>query len=98
MAGKFGWVVDKEYDFGESKVGIDTEVMGPRNATATKEEIVAQGIHFKMYDDDGNLYYSGYVLADDDHNEFMPLDHYGAPNAGCTYMKLRNKDGTYSHL
>lgn len=41
---------------------------------------------FRMYDDDGNLYYTGCYLATDDTDPdgFEPLDDFGAPNAGCT--------------
>ena len=95
---KFGWIVNKEYEYGESKVGNEVNVMGPRDLTATKEEIESLGTHFKMFDDDGNLYYSGYVLADETHDEFMPLDQYGMPNAGCVTIKLRDKSGKYNVL
>lgn len=41
---------------------------------------------FRMYDDDGNLYYTGcYLVTDDtDPDGFEPLDDFGRPNAGCT--------------
>ncbi len=29
---------------------------------------------------------------------FEPLDHFGAPNFGCTYIKLREKNGKYEIL
>jgi hypothetical protein len=35
---------------------------------------------FRMYDDDGLLYYSG---KSSEYATFDPLDDYGAPNAGC---------------
>ena len=48
---------------------------------------------FRMYDDDGNLYYEGVCTE----LEFDPLDDYGMPNAGCTYMKYwcRDRDGKF---
>ena len=53
--------------------------------------------HFKMYDDDGEIYYEGFWF---DHtgegDPFEPLDCYGMPNAGCTYLEMRNKEGIYS--
>jgi len=39
-------------------------------------------IKFKMYDDDGELYYSGRMNRYD----FDPLDDYGMPNAGATAL------------
>lgn len=51
-----------------------------------------------MYDDDDNLYYEGYVIEDGGEEGFNPLDHYGEPNAGCTYIKLRGEDGKYRVL
>lgn len=46
-------------------------------------------IRFRMYDDDGILYYEG--RADED-TSFEPLDDFGMPNAGCTYIKYWNDD------
>ena len=39
---------------------------------------------FRMYDDDGELYYEGYS---NDSSSFQPLDDFGMPNAGCTEIK-----------
>lgn len=95
-----GWIVTKDhleagcadgtYKFTESKY-LPVEVVGPRGCTLTKEELL-KGTPFKMYDDDGNLYYSGRLVGDADSEDgFMPLDHYGEPNAGCTHIKYRDK-------
>ncbi len=68
------------------------------NATEEQiKELKKRGLvhHFKMYDDDGECYYSGYS---NDDSSFDPLDHFGMPNAGCTELKYRNADGTYSTL
>ena len=51
-------------------------------------------LHFKMYDDDGEHYYSGYAKEE----EFYPIDDYGMPNAGATEIKYRQPNGTYSTL
>jgi hypothetical protein len=57
-----------------------------------------EGTHFKLYDDDGELYYTGKFLGDADSEEaFEPLDWAGN-YAGCTYIKYRQKDGTYAVL
>jgi hypothetical protein len=38
---------------------------------------------FRMYDDDGFLIYEGFSSR----IGFEPLDDFGTPNAGCTYIK-----------
>ncbi len=67
-----------------------------------KDQIKKDGFtaHFKMYDDDDTLAYGGYLKTELDGTEeaFAPLDDYGMPNFGCTDIKYRNADGTYSTL
>lgn len=70
-------------------------ITGPYNSSLeTADEIRnhPDRVHFKMYDDDNNLCYSGYYVIGDDENWFAPLDHYGMPNAGCSYMRIRDKE------
>lgn len=52
---------------------------------------------FRMYDDDGYLYYEG--VSDDSETEdgFAPLDDYGMPNAGCTEIRYL-RDGKWATL
>jgi len=48
-------------------------------------------IPIRLYDDDNELYYSGWMtqhLMDDGENAFEPLD-WATWNAGCTYMKYK---------
>lgn len=59
---------------------------------ATKEQIKTlkkMGFteSFKMFDDDGELYYSGLARKNAD---FDPLDDFGTPNAGCTEIRFYN--------
>lgn len=72
------------------------------NATPEQiEQIKKDGFtdHFKMYDDDGELYYSGYSKPLNDVDGFEPLDDFGMPNAGCTEIKYRNAtSGKYETL
>lgn len=47
---------------------------------------------FKMYDDDGELYYEGIIMCEPgSESMFAPLDDFGAGNAGCT--RIDYKDG-----
>ena len=54
---------------------------------------------FRLYDDDGELYYAGEMAMTDGsdpyeaENILSPLDNYGMPNAGCTEMKIRTDKG-----
>lgn len=92
----YAWIVN--YDHLESERVC---VIGPHNCTDEQRDILmhprtnaAQLTRFKIYDDDGELYYSGYFLGDSfDEDAFGPLDDYGAPNAGATEIRyLRVKD------
>lgn len=53
---------------------------------------------FRMYDDDDNLYYSGFSDDGDTEDAFAPLDDYGMPNAGCTYIQYKNLEGEWETL
>jgi len=47
--------------------------------------------HFRLLDDDGEVYYLGVSNDSESENAFAPLDDYGMPNAGCTEIQyLRN--------
>lgn len=47
----------------------------------------AMGRRFKMYDDDGVLYFEGYAAEE----SFEPLD-YATPRWGCTEIRYRNTE------
>lgn len=59
----------------------------------TQETVAALPYEFRLYDDDGELYFSGHCgdldQADQDH-AFAPLD-WAANDAGCTRMDYRKK-------
>jgi len=54
-------------------------MMGPRGCNP----LVATPHAFRMYDDDRNLVYEGFSSR----IEFDPLDDFGTPNFGCTYIE-----------
>jgi hypothetical protein len=70
-------------------------IVGPRGCKLTAKEIIANplAIRFQMFDDDGELYYSGLMLPGDDGDLLAPLDDFGTPNAGCTTIKVANFRG-----
>lgn len=80
----YGWIITwANHEF------LDIEevgTMGPSDVTFTAEELKAKGRYFKMYDDDGEHYYSGYLLGGDG---FEPKDDFGEPNAGCTEIRYK---------
>jgi len=86
---KYAWIIDVSHiDFENSK--DFTPITGPSDITPEQEAhlIFATGQKFKMYDDDGELYYSGRIIGN--YSGFEPLDDFGTPNAGCTEIKLLN--------
>jgi hypothetical protein len=82
---KYGWVIMKDHIGDNSENGT----MGPEGVKFTKEFIKQKGKRFRMFDDDGELYYEGYCYSEEpgSEDEFGPLDDFGEPNAGCTEIK-----------
>jgi hypothetical protein len=85
------------YDHLESKY---VHIFGPHNATEDQLNILgARGkyadklIRFRIYDDDGELYFSGYFLGDSESEDgFGPLDDFGAPDSGATEIRYLRGD------
>ena len=79
--------------------GNATGLIGPRSVKLSFEEIVThpKGQKFRMLDDDGEVYYEGIFVGDD---EFQPLDFFGTPTAGCTSIEYWNPahGGTWQPL
>lgn len=94
----YAWIVDKDHLADEGEVG-DVGTTGPRSAPA---ELLAkleagEGNVFKIYDDDGELYYTGRmvcILEEDGYpsNEATagPLDDWGV-GAGATEVRYPGK-------
>lgn len=80
------WKVTKSWvNDGHMGQPMPTSVWGPKNGQIGRE----MPKKFQMFDDDGNLYFEGYATED---CNFHPLDDYGGPGFGCTYIKYF-KDG-----
>lgn len=54
--------------------------------------------HFKLYTDDNDLIYEGFCSDNDSEDAFAPLDDYGMPNFGCSYIQYKQPDGTWETL
>jgi len=88
----YGWIITKDHlAFDDAKPGTNCNaigVIGPRDCVHTEHEIKSHGLPFKMYDDDDELYYEGFLLGGDG---FEPLEDFGTPNAGCTKIEVDGK-------
>lgn len=91
---KFGWIITEDV--------IDKQAVGkvgPRSATASREDILFNGQKFRMKDDDGNIYYYGKFLMNQSCSGFEPLDNFGAPFSGCTSIEyLEVNSGLWKSL
>jgi hypothetical protein len=88
---KYGWIITKDFISEGGKPGTNSNavgVMGPKGCKFSKDEICNKGVKFEMYDDDGILYYEGYLLHG---SGFEPLDDFGTPNAGAVDIKYDGK-------
>jgi len=87
----YGWIIDVDHLEEKNWQSMSRIPVGPSDILPEHEAHLAIkdiGQKFKMYDDDGELYYSGRIVGD--YTGFEPLDDYGTPNAGCTEIKLFN--------
>jgi hypothetical protein len=86
----YGWIIDTDHIEG----GRSNGTMGPRDISPNIELMLETdkkcGKRFRMFDDDGELYFSGRLLFGTDADgevEFAPLDDFGTPGAGCTEIR-----------
>lgn len=97
----YAWIIDTDHiastDEPEGTNCNAKGLMGPRAADKTLIEALkaGKGLQFKMYDDDGELYYTGRGIADKDDQEsedfcYGPLGDFGTPNAGAVLIKWTN--------
>ena len=103
-AAPYAWIIDRDYcPDGEPGTNLNAKgVTGPRGVDAASLTALAGGFgaRFRMFDDDGHLTYSGRLLGDPDSEDgFAPLDDFGMPNAGCTYIEYLDADtGEWNQL
>lgn len=96
MTADYGWIITKDLLFEE---GIDDRsAVGTIGPSDISDEMMEQlkngdGKPFRMYDDDRNLYYEGRYLGDLEWSD--PVQDFGGPNAGCTYMMEPNESGKW---
>ena len=100
----FAWIITKDHLHEEYNELISDEAgtTGPSEAPVDltnalgdpMSDIYRTAYEFRMWDDDGELYYTGRLatLADepDDEAQMAPLDDFGGPNAGAVVIKYTN--------
>lgn len=76
------WIIDQDHvaddEFPE---GTNLNAVGKRSRDKSEKGLFCK---FKMFDDDGNLYYEGRA---DEIFDMSPLDDFGKGNAGCTEIR-----------
>lgn len=85
--GDYAWLI-----YEDRLDGRGVHIVGPRNPTPALVAMLdaGKGEQFRMYDDDGEWYYSGRIVrvGSASHDEgFEPLDDFGTPDSGCTEIR-----------
>jgi hypothetical protein len=84
---KGSWVVTVDRIGDGEAIGVhgpsDTELSGSEVRRHPDRK------RFRMLDDDGEVYYQGFLVGGDG---FEPLDDYGRPNAGCTEIQFWERE------
>ena len=88
MSSIYNWTITKDH----IEKGKENGLTGPAN----KSRHTANEAQFRMFDDDGELYYSGSIWGD--YDGFEPLDDFGMPSAGCTGIQYQNDKGEWKWL
>ena len=93
------WIITKDHISEPDEKG-DVGVAGPRNVTPDELTRLrnGEGQPFRMFDDDGELYYEGRFIEGVDSCEFDPLDDFGLPNAGCTEIHFMDDAGNFRQI
>jgi hypothetical protein len=92
---KYAWLITEDHTAAPgSKPNTNSNaagIEGPRGAPAAlcAKLAAGEGDEFEMYDDDDQLYYTGRIIGE--YTGLEPLDDYGTPNAGATYLKMNGE-------
>ena len=92
MSNRYFWTIDKDH----IESNADGLSYGSGDRPERSPATTTPGKQFRMFDDDGELYYSGTIWGD--YDGFEPLDDFGMPSAGCTGIKYRNDKGEWKWL
>lgn len=94
MGVTYAWTITRDHlSQRYSDIAAAVGVSGPSDASdlALAEVLKGHGRLFRMYDDDGELYYTGRLFDTDGVYEeeacYAPLGDYGMPGAGAVVIK-----------
>lgn len=98
----YAWIIDKDFSPDEKALPASnlnaTGLTGPSGVCAKILQQFEKGLgsKFRMKDHDGEVHYEGRIIAE--YAEFQPLDDFGTPNAGCTYIEYIDSAGEWVRL
>ncbi len=87
----YGWIITRDHLAETSTSDSEVGTVGPADIPERMEaELKAgKGLTFRMYDDDGVLYYTGRAVwsPNSERALYGPLHDFGGPNAGAVVIK-----------
>lgn len=86
----YGFIITERNPEFFDEDGRDGEpIYGPRDISTGIKALLdaSHGREFKMYDDDGEHYYTGRYLGPEDETMFAPLRDFGQPDGGATDIR-----------
>ncbi|MGH7239877.1 MAG: hypothetical protein ACREHG_07405 [Candidatus Saccharimonadales bacterium] len=97
----YAWRITRDH-----LAGAFADIYGPWNSTDEQIEVLRHPVknadqltRFRIYDDDDELYFSGYFFGDSESEDgFGPLDDYGLPDAGATRIDYLRENGEWETL
>jgi hypothetical protein len=98
---RYAWVITKDHLDNSSTESLtgDVGIIGPMDAFLDSKTDITKhpdAKKFRMYDDDGELYYTGYIVVEGEpatefgEECFNPLNDFGTPNAGAVRIAYLN--------
>ena len=88
MSDVYKWIITEDLNPEPgAKPGTNGNAVGVMGHETKAEDLPNLKYDFRMYDDDGELYYKGKAS----HPIFDPLDDFGMPNAGATEIRYKIK-------
>ena len=87
-----GWIIER--NVWQNK---DADITGPRTYVAEDDTHSDLTIKFRLYDDDGNLYFTGRMneASLDEYGMSDPLYNYGYPDSGAVRLDIL-QDGKWT--
>lgn len=85
------WIITHDYNAAiGSKPGTNENAKGISGPNGSEEWLKVKDTdirRFRMFDGDRICYYEGFASRRPNETGFEPLEDFGAPNAGCSYIE-----------